>query len=111
QHLRLFLGNLGKLAFYSFGDTGVERTSWLTQKGAIGSVLHQGMLEPVGRVRRHALLEKQTGAIETVERHSQLRFWPAHHGIKQSVGEISANCRTNLSNFLGRAEPIETCHE
>jgi AmmeMemoRadiSam system protein B len=35
----------------------VKRVSRLAQQRAIGRVLHQGMLEQVGRIRRHALLE------------------------------------------------------
>ena len=60
QQLRLALGNLGELAFEGFGDAGVKRASRLAQQRAIGRVLHQGVLEQIGRMRRHALPEQQT---------------------------------------------------
>ena len=62
QQLRLVLGDLRELAFKGFGDTGVKRASRLAQQRAIGRVLHQRMLEQIGRMRRHALPEQQTGA-------------------------------------------------
>ena len=60
QQFGLALGDLRELAFKSFGDAGVERASRLAQQRAIGRVLHQRMLEQIGRVRRHALPEQQT---------------------------------------------------
>jgi hypothetical protein len=57
QDLGLALGSLGELAFEGFGDTGVKRASRLAQQRAIGRVLHQGMFEQIGRVRRDTLPE------------------------------------------------------
>ena len=68
QQFRLVLGNLSELAFKCFGDAGVQRASRLAQQRAVGRVLHQGVLEQVGRMRRHALPEQQTCRNETVER-------------------------------------------
>ena len=45
-----------------------KRTSRLAQKGAVGRILNEGVLEQITRVRRHALPEQQTGRNETVER-------------------------------------------
>ena len=60
QNLRLVLGDFGELAFKGFGDASVQRASRLAQERAIGGILHQGVLEQIGRVRRHALPEQQT---------------------------------------------------
>ena len=60
QQFRLALGDLGELAFEGFGDAGVKRASRLAQQRAIGRVLHQRVLEQIGRMRRRALPEQQT---------------------------------------------------
>ena len=61
QQLGLVLGNLRELAFKSFGDASMKRASRLAQQRAVSRVLHQGVLEQVGRMRRYALPEQQTG--------------------------------------------------
>ena len=66
QQFRLALGDFGELAFEGFGNAGMKRASRLAQQRAISRVLHQGMLEQVARMRRHALPEQQTGGHETV---------------------------------------------
>ena len=68
QQLGLALGDLGELAFECFGDASMKRPSRLAQQRAVSRVLHQGVLEQVGRVRRYTLPEQQTGVNETVER-------------------------------------------
>jgi len=70
QDLRSAFGSIGESAFKDFGDTGVKRAPWLAQPRAIGRVLHQGMLEQVACLRRHALSEQQSSLNETVERPS-----------------------------------------
>jgi hypothetical protein len=57
QQLRPALGNLGELAFQSFGDTGMKRASRLAQQRPIGGVLDQSMFEQIARMRRPALPE------------------------------------------------------
>ena len=111
QQLRLVLGDFRELAFEGFGDAGVKRASRLAQQRAIGRVLHQGMLEQIGRVRRHALPEQQTSRNETVERRLQLRLRLAHHRSQQSMRELSPDRRADLRDLFGRAEPIEPRHQ
>ena len=102
QQLGLALGNLGELAFKGFGDTGVKRASRLAQQRAVGRVLHQRMLEQVGRMRRHALPEQQTSCNETVERRFQLRLRLAHHRSQQGMRELAPDRRPDLRHLLGR---------
>ena len=68
EQLRLVLGDLRELALKGLDNAGVKRSSRFAQQRAIGRVLHQCVLEQIGRVRRHALLEQQTSSDETVER-------------------------------------------
>ena len=111
QQLRLALGNLGELAFEGFGDTGVKCASRLAQQRAIGRVLHQGMLEQVGRMRRHTLPEQQTSRNETVQRRSEFRPGFAYHRSQEGMRELPPDRRADLRHLLGRAEPIEPRHQ
>ena len=111
QQLRLVLGNIGELAFEGFGDAGVKRASRLAQQRAVGRVLHQGVLEQIGRVRRHALPEQQTGRNETVERRLKFRLRLAHHRSQQSMRELTPDGCPDLRHLLGRAEPVEPRHQ
>ena len=60
DQLRLALGDFVELVFQSFGDASVQRTSALAQERAVGRILHQAMLEQIGRVRRLTLPKEQT---------------------------------------------------
>ena len=55
----LAFSNLGELAFESFGDARMQCASRIAKQRAIGSVLHQCVLEQISRVRRHSLPEQQ----------------------------------------------------
>ena len=68
QKLRLVLGNLRELVFKNFGDASMKRPAWLAQQRAVSSVLHQRVLEQVGRMRRHALPEQQASRNQSVKR-------------------------------------------
>ena len=66
QEFRLAFRHLWKRVFNNFSDALVQRAAGLTQQRAMGRVPHQGMLEQVARMRRHALSEQQTGGHQTV---------------------------------------------
>ena len=63
----------------------MKRTSWLSQKGAIGRVLHERMFEKIACVRRHTLLEKQTCRHKAVECRLEFRFRLANHSLQERV--------------------------
>src|SRR5271154_5789773 len=73
QQLRLALRDVEESAFESLGDTGVERPTRLPQQSAVGGVLHERVLEEIGRVRRDALPGQQPRLNESIERLGQLR--------------------------------------
>ena len=110
QQFRLTLGDLSELAFQGFGDASVQRAPRLTQQRAVGRVLHQGVLEQVGRMWRHALPEQQTSRNETVKRRINIGFWLAHHRSKQGMRKLAPDCCTDLRHLLGRAEAVEPRH-
>src|SRR6516225_2314378 len=58
HQFRLTLCDLHELALKGFGNSGVQRASWLAQERAISRVLYERVLEQVGRLRRRALPEQ-----------------------------------------------------
>ena len=60
---------------------------------AIRRVLHQGVLEQIGRMRRRALPEQQISRDETVERRSQFRVRLAPHRSQQGVRKLPGDRR------------------
>ena len=111
QQLRLALGNVSELAFEGLGNAGVKRTPRLAQQRAIGRVLHQRMLEQIGRVRRRALAEQQTGRNKTVERSFEFRLRLAHYRGQQGMRELPADHGADLRYLLRRAEPVKPRHQ
>src|SRR5262249_60037008 len=97
QQLRLTLGDVRELALKGFGDPGVKGASRLPQQRPIGRVPHQGMLEQVGGVRRHALPEQQTGRNQAVDRRSQLRLRLASGAWEKSRPIVAPICATSLA--------------
>jgi hypothetical protein len=77
----------------------------------MGRVLHQSMLEQIGRGRRRALAEQQACRNETVERFIQLRFRLAHYRSQQRVGKPPPDCGANLRHLLRRAKSVEPRQE
>src|SRR5208282_3761521 len=107
QQLRLALDAVRHPRFDSSCDPRVQCLTRATQQRAIGSVLHQRMLEQVARIWRHSLPEQQTSRNEAVERRSQLRLRLTHHRSQQIMGELAAYGRADLGYLLNRAEPVE----
>ena len=50
QQFRLALGDLRKSGLKHFGNTGVKGASGFAQQRSVGRILHQSMLEQVGRI-------------------------------------------------------------
>src|SRR5262245_8122940 len=94
QQLRMAFGNLRKLALQGFRDAGVKRASLLQR--AIGRVLHERMLEQVGRMRRHTLPETQARGNGTVKRRFQVPVRLAYDRSQQGMRELAPNRSPNL---------------
>jgi hypothetical protein len=77
----------------------------------ISGVLHQGVLEQVSRVRRHALAEQQPRCDQPVERVAQFRFRFAHDRCQQGMRKLPPDRGTNLRHALCRTEPVEPRHQ
>ncbi len=111
QQLRLALDKVSKFALEGLGNPGVKRTPRLAKQRAMGRVLHQSMLEQIGRGRRRALAEQQACRNETVERFIELRFRLAHYRSQQRVGKPPPDCGANLRHLLRRAKSVEPRQE
>ena len=112
QQFRLVLSDFGELAFESFCDTGVERTSGLAQQGAVGRILHQRMFEQISRVRRRTLPKQQTGCSVTVERRYQVSLRRARHRSHQGIRKRAhPSLPPDLRHLLSGAEPVEPRHQ
>ena len=61
QKFRLVLSDLRELVFEGFSDASMQSAPRLTQKRTVGRILNKRMFEQIGRVRRNALSEQQTG--------------------------------------------------
>ena len=111
NQLRLARSDFRKLGFQDFRNAGVQPTSALAKKSAVGRILHQGMFEQVSRVRRYALPKQQPGPYQTVKSRLQRSFLLARHRSQQGMRELSPNHRSDLRNLLCRTKPIKPRHQ
>ena len=96
------------MLFQRRGDSGVQVLSPSAEQGAIGSVLHQRVLEEVRGVRRRAAAKQQPRSGEPVESGLQLDDGSLRYRLNQLVAKLSANHGPDLPNLLGdRPEPID----
>ena len=97
-----------RIAFEGLGDAGVKRAPRLAQQRAVGRVLHQSMIEQIGRIRRRALPEQQTGR----QRDGPAPMPSSASGLRATAAssamrELAADRRADLRHLLGGAEPVE----
>ena len=112
NHLRLRFDRTGEVVLKRFGNPAVELSSRLTQQRPVSRILHESMLEQIGRLRGHSASEKQTGRDETVQRRSQLRLRLTRHRGEQGMRKLAADCRRDLRQLFGRAaKPVEPRHQ
>ncbi len=102
NQLWLIFGELGEVVFKMFHDASVESTTLLAKQGAVRNVLHQSVLEKVGRIGRHS---------KPIKRELQLCARLAGQRDQKGVGELAPNSRPDLRHFLRRAQPVEPRHE
>src|SRR5262245_9908154 len=79
EYFGLHFDNFWKFLFHGGDNSAMESLPVAAQQRAIGGILHQSVLEQIGRVRGHALPEKQTSRTETVERRLKFRVRFARH--------------------------------
>ena len=100
------------MALENADDALVQVPAPAAQQGAVGGVLHQGMLEQVGGVRRHPAADHETGPDKLVESGQEVLVPSLPDRGEQVVGELPSDGRTDLSDLLrGRAKAVEARHQ
>ena len=112
EQLRLSLDEIGEMLFECRRDARVQLLPSPAQQGRVGGVLHQRVLEQVRGVRSRTPTKQEPGIAELIQCGSQLLLRTLRDWRDQFIGELAADHRANLRNFLGnRAEPIEARHQ
>src|SRR5258706_6700556 len=68
KQFRLALDEIGEILLQYRGDAGVQFLASRAQQGAVGGVLHQGVLEQIRGMRRDAAAEEEPGIAQSAER-------------------------------------------
>ena len=92
-------------------DPCVQNTALAVQNAVVSGVLHQGVLEQIGRLRWHAPPKQQSSLDKTFQRFFQYWFRLARHLNQHGVGKLPTNGCADLRYLLGRAKPIEASHQ
>ena len=94
------------------GDPGMDQLPRAAQQAGVGRVLHQRVLEDVGRVGRHAAAEDQLGRRELVPgQSSSAASSSRRHGGEQVARELAADRRRGLRHLLDRCQAVEPRHQ
>ena len=72
KQFRVLVGDIVILTFQNLCNASVQRSFRIAEQSAVGSILNQGMLEQIGRVRWGALPKKQAGCNKAIKR--QMKF-------------------------------------
>ena len=96
KYLRLRLHDFWIFFLQGLGDQGVELLPGAAQQRAIGGVLHQRVLEQIGRMGRRALAGQQPGLKEPVDRRIQVSVGLARHRGQKRMRKLSPDRRADL---------------
>ena len=77
----------------------------------IGDLLHQGMLEAVLRLRRHATLKHQLQLDQALQPLHQYRLVVRRHQLDDLIGELPTEQRSPLGDVLGRTRAVQERHQ
>ena len=111
DQLGIGLHDLGKIGGQRARDAAVDLLAARPQQRVVGGLLHQGVLEGVGGVRRIAAPEHEARLGQLVERALQLVLGQPGDRFEQLVGELAADHRRDLRYVLDRDQPVEARHQ
>src|SRR6266700_243373 len=80
--------------FEQLGHTQMNRPASLAQQRGVGSILYQGVLESVGRMRGVAVRGRQSSLHELAKRLLQVLPRPRRYTLQQFEGKFSADDRS-----------------
>src|SRR5208282_4959431 len=108
---RFRLGEAQESVAQGLGDALVQDPAAAFQETLISRVLHQRVLEGVGRRGRFARAEHQFGLVQSRERAYQRGLVAPCHGVEQAVREFAPDRSADLRDLLDRRETIETRYQ
>ena len=100
QQLRLAIGDIRELNFEGFGDTGVKLAPRFAQQGAVGGVLHERVLEEIGRIGGAPWRESSPDCRSRSSAEPSSLPGQARHGGKQGMGKLPPDRRAGLRHAL-----------
>ncbi len=93
------------------GDLGVDALPTAPEQRGVSGVLHQRVLEDVGRVRRRAASLDQLRRDELGEGVLQSAWLSRRDRLQQPIGEFPSDRRPDLRDLLDRSETIQAGHQ
>ena len=94
-----------------FGDARMQLPPPALEHRDVGGVLHQRVLERVGRVRRRSAPGDEAGGRQPLERRVEVHRGQGRHRGNQLVGELPSDRGADLRHILDRAKPVEARHQ
>ncbi len=111
DNLRLGLGQRREAFDEPCSDARMQRLPPAPEHGGVGGVLHQRVLERVGRVRSRSAPGNEAGTGQPLERRVEVDRGHGGHRGDQLVGELPSDCGADLRHVLDRGEAIEARHQ
>jgi len=90
EQFRLALDEIGEMLLQHCSGAGMQFLATGAQQGTVGGVLHQRVLEQIGRMRRRAAAEQQAGLGQSCERSLQIGDDALGHRFDPFVSELAA---------------------
>src|ERR1700722_19543426 len=98
--------------FQMASDFLVQRLPTASRKALVGSLLHQRVLETVGRFLTAASLsQNQTRCAQLRQSRSELLPSRLGESLEHRIGELASDDGRNLRNILGAPQSIKTRHQ
>ena len=111
EQFGLALDEIGEMRFQCRGDAPMQFLPSPAQQRAVGSVLHQRVLEEVGGMRSGAAAKQQSSIAQLSQRGLQFPLRTLCHRLDQFIGKLAAEHCADLRGLLGRRpEPVEPRH-
>ena len=108
---RLAFGHRREPLEQHFGDARMQLPPPALEQRDVGGILHQRVLERVGRVRRRSAPGDKAGGRQLLERRVELDRGQDRHRADQLVGELPSDRGADLRHILDRTKPVEASHQ
>jgi hypothetical protein len=107
----LCVGSFGVLIANCFGDPTMDLLAPCLEEALIRDLLHERVLEGIGRLRRQAATEHQPSRDKFVQALGKLRLREFGDGGQQVLGKLASYNGADLCHLLCCGQSVETCHQ